>query len=235
MKTKSKFVLFSFFLIVLSVNLGMAQEDEKNKQEELTEDEKQFQKIDFYNFRGTNVVDVGIGGSTIFGNYEDTKFGFYYRLGYKRAISPSFLIGLSANGYNLSFTDVNQNLEFDQSLLSVDLNLEYLFIPTEFFTPLIYGGLGMNMNSDNDTSVMKAQFGFGFEYLIVEKLAFKLFYEYNYSFDDEAEILIADENNDKFMRIGIGVNYYFGGNKQKDKLKKNVKTIMNSNPIIPDN
>ena len=235
MTIKSKLFFLCILFSTLSTNLSVAQEENTNDQDELTEDEKEFLKLDFYNFRGTNVLDVGIGGSTLFGDYEDTSFGFYYRAGYKRALSPSFFMGLSANGYNLSYTDVDQNLEIDQSLLSVDLNLEYLFIPTERFTPLIYGGLGMNMDSESDVSAMKAQFGFGFEVLIVEKLAFKLFYEYNYSFDDEMEILIGDEANDKFMRIGIGVNYYFGGDKQKEKIQKNVKTIMNSNPIVPDN
>ena len=103
------------------------------------------------------------------------------------------------------------------------------------FTPLIYGGLGMSMDSETDVSAMKAQVGFGFEALIVEKLGFKIFYEYNYGFDDDTEVLVFDGKNDKFMRLGIGVNYYFGGTNQKEKIQKEVKTIKNSNPIIRDN
>ncbi|MCA0153613.1 porin family protein [Winogradskyella vincentii] len=225
MNTKSRLLFLSILFSVLSINSIIGQDDE----EQSSDDQKEFQKLDFYNFRGTNAIDVGIGGSTLFGDYEDASIGFYYRAGYKRALSPSIFAGLTANGFNFSYNDI------DQSLLSVDFNLEYLFIPTERFTPLIYGGLGMSMDSETDVSAMKAQVGFGFEALFVEKLGFKLFYEYNYGFDDDIEVLVFDGNNDKFMRFGIGVNYYFGGANQKEKIQKGMKTIKNSNPIIPDN
>lgn len=238
MISRSKLFFISILFSALFTNLIIAQEEEQtDQQSELTDEEKQFKKLDFYNYRGTNVIDLGVGGSTLFGDYEDSNFGFYYRAGYKRSISPSFYIGVTANGYNLAFTETEESPEIDLSLLSVDFNLEYLFIPTEYFSPFVYGGLGMNMNTDseNDTSTMKAQVGFGFEVLMVDKVAFKVFYEYNYSFDDEMEMLIGDASNDKFMRLGIGVNFYFGGEQQKQKVQKNVKTIMNSNPIIPNN
>ncbi|RCT56238.1 Curli production assembly/transport component CsgG [Winogradskyella sp. KYW1333] len=225
MNTKFRLLFFSILFSVLSINSILGQEDE----EQSSDDQKEFQKLDFYNLRGTNVVDVGIGGSTLFGDYEDTSIGFYYRAGYKRALSPSIFAGITANGFNFSYNDI------DQSLLSVDFNLEYLFIPNEMFTPLIYGGFGMSMDSETDVSAMKAQVGFGFEALIVEKLGFKIFYEYNYGFDDDTEVLVFDGKNDKFMRLGIGVNYYFGGTNQKEKIQKEVKTIKNSNPIIRDN
>jgi len=225
MNTKSRLLFFSILFSVLSINSILGQEDE----EQSSDDQKEFQKLDFYNLRGTNAIDVGIGGSTLFGDYEDTSIGFYYRAGYKRALSPSIFAGITANGFNFSYNDV------DQSLLSVDFNLEYLFIPNEMFTPLIYAGFGMSMDSETDVSAMKAQVGFGFEVLIVEKLGFKIFYEYNYGFDDDTEVLVFDGKNDKFMRLGIGVNYYFGGTNQKEKIQKEVKTIKNSNPIIRDN
>ena len=225
MNTKSRLLFFSILFSVLSINSILGQEDE----EQSSDDQKEFQKLDFYNLRGTNVVDAGIGGSTLFGDYEDTSIRFYYRAGYKRALSPSIFAGITANGFNFSYNDI------DQSLLSVDFNLEYLFIPNEMFTPLIYGGFGMSMDSETDVSAMKAQVGFGFEALIVEKLGFKIFYEYNYGFDDDTEVLVFDGKNDKFMRLGIGVNYYFGGTNQKEKIQKEVKTIKNSNPIIRDN
>jgi len=225
MNTKSRLLFFSILFSVLSINSILGQEDE----EQSSDDQKEFQKLDFYNLRGTNAIDVGIGGSTLFGDYEDTSIEFYYRAGYKRALSPSIFAGITANGFNFSYNDV------DQSLLSVDFNLEYLFIPNEMFTPLIYAGFGMSMDSETDVSAMKAQVGFGFEVLIVEKLGFKIFYEYNYGFDDDTEVLVFDGKNDKFMRLGIGVNYYFGGTNQKEKIQKEVKTIKNSNPIIRDN
>ena len=150
MNTKSRLLFLSILFSVLSINSIIGQEDE----EQSSDDQKEFQKLDFYNLRGTNAIDLGIGGSTLFGDYEDTSIGFYYRAGYKRALSPYIFAGLTANGFNFSYNDI------DQSLLSVDFNLEYLFIPTEMFTPLIYGGLGMSMDSETDVSAMKAQVGF---------------------------------------------------------------------------
>ena len=188
MISRSKLFYKSLLFSVLFTNLIIAQEELLTEvKSELSDEEKQFRKLNFYNYRGTNVFDLGLGVSTIFGDYKDSNFGFYYRAGYKRSISPSLYIGVTANGYNLAFTETEESSEMDLSLLSVDFNLEYLFIPTEYFSPFIYGGLGMNMNtdSDNDTNTMKAQVGFGFEVLIVDKVAFKVFYEYNYSFDDE--------------------------------------------------
>ena len=223
MNTKSRLLILSLLFSLTTITNLIAQE------EKVSEEEKDFQKLNFYDYRGTNVLDVGIGGSTLFGDYEDTSFGFYYRAGYKRSLTPHLFVGLSANGYDLSYEDI------EQSLLSVDFNLEYLFMPTETFTPLVYGGLGMNMDSETDVNAMKAQIGFGFEVILDNNFGFKLFYEYNYGVDDDNEVLIADGANDKFMRLGIGLNYYFGGAQQRDKVQKGIKTIRNSNPIIPDN
>ena len=103
MNTKSRLLFFSILFSVLSINSILGQEDE----EQSSDDQKEFQKLDFYNLRGTNVVDAGIGGSTLFGDYEDTSIGFYYRAGYKRALSPSIFAGITANGFNFSYNDID--------------------------------------------------------------------------------------------------------------------------------
>jgi hypothetical protein len=38
-----------------------------------------------------------------------------------------------------------------------------------------------------------------------------------------------------YWRVLLGMNFYFGGENRKEKLLKGQPTIINSNPIIPDN
>lgn len=181
--------------------------------------------LKFFDLRGTNVADVGLGGSTLFGDYENKDFGFYYRLGYKRFITPNIFLGLTANGYTISAEDT------DFSLMSFDFSMEVLVLPYDRFSPIVYGGFGINTSNDVDASAVKTQIGIGVEYIVMDQLGVKLYYEYNYSFEDEVLPLIVDDRNDKFLRFGVGVNYYFGGTKERAKKTEEMETIINSNLI----
>lgn len=181
------------------------------------------QSAKFFDYRGTNVIDFGIGGTTVIGDYENKDFGFYYSLGYKRFLTPHLFLGLIANGYNISA----EEMDFD--LFSIDFNLELLLLPYDRVSPYVYGGFGINTSSDVDANAIKTQLGIGVEYIVMDRLGIKMYYEYNYSFEDDEEFLIVDERNDKFLRFGIGLNYYFGGGKERQKRLKEEKTIINSN------
>ena len=221
MITKSKQLLIVAVLALFCCNTVTSQEQNK--------EQDQSNKLRFYDYRGTNAIDAGLGASKINGDFDNTDFGFYFRIGYKRSLTPNLFLGLTANSYSLQFDEI------EQDLLSFDFNIEYLILPYDRFSPYLYGGFGVNTSSDADTNAVKTQFGVGVEYIVTDGLGLKLYYEYNYSYDKEMDFLIGDMENDAFMRIGIGVNYYFGGTEQKDKLDKEIKTIINSNPIVPDN
>ena len=47
----------------------------------------------------------------------------------------------------------------------------------------------------------------------------------------EESPIIQEENNISFLRLGLGLNLYFGGQKAKDKLLEDVDTVIKSNTI----
>ena len=54
---------------------------------------------------------------------------------------------------------------------------------------------------------------------------------FNYVFSKEESPIIQEENNISFLRLGLGLNLYFGGQKAKDKLLEDVDTVIKSNTI----
>jgi curli production assembly/transport component CsgG len=208
----AKFFWFALTLCVASVQA-------QREQDSLRVDNS----FKFFDLRGTNVADLGLGGSTLFGDYEDKSFGFYYRVGYKRYITPNIFVGLTANGYTIGAEDTDFNL------MSFDFSMELLLLPYDRFSPIVYGGFGINTSSDVDANAVKTQIGIGVEYMVVEQVGIKLYYEYNYSFEDELQPLIVDDRNDKFLRFGLGLNFYFGGTQEREKRVQEMETIINSN------
>ena len=71
----------------------------------------------------------------------------------------------------------------------------------------------------------------GIEYIVMDGLGLKFFGEYNYVFSDELNGLIVGESNDTFLRMGLGINLYFGGNMQKQKLLSYLDTVIKSNLV----
>ncbi len=53
--------------------------------------------------------------------------------------------------------------------------------------------------------------------ILCGRFGLKVFGEYNYDFGDELDGLILGDSNVSFYRLGVGFNFYFGGEKQKQK------------------
>ena len=191
-----------------------------------SENKKLYKKLDFYEIRGTNAIDAAIGSAVVNGDLPNPMFDVYFRVGFKHHITSHLNINFSYNKYNIAFEDI-----YNEGFMSFDLNLEYLIIPYERFTPYLYGGYGYNAANYFETNSAKAQGGLGIEIVPVEGLGVKLYGEYNYSFTDELDGLIVGESDDTFWRIGLGVNIYFGGKKRKERLLSSIETIINSNLI----
>lgn len=59
-----------------------------------------------------------------------------------------------------------------------------------------------------------------------------LFIEYIFILDDNLDGLVNGDSNDTFIRIGLGLHFYFGDAKKQAKILKNVPTVIKSNLII---
>lgn len=184
----------------------------------------------FFDYRGSNAIDLAGGASIVNGDYPDSEFDFYFRVGYKRHITSHININISFNKYNVAVKDV-----YNEGYLSFDLNLEMLFSPYTKFSPYMYAGSGYNASNYFERTATKVQGGFGLEFIIGTDVGLKLFGEYNYMLTDELDGRIEGKADDVLLHMGLGLHIYFGGNKKKEKLRRKMKTVINSNLIIPYN
>lgn len=213
-----------FVLVLLPSLFLSAQDVEESK--ELTD----FDRLVFYDFRGTNAFDVSGGLASINGDYEDSEFKFQFKVGYKHFLSNFLNLGLSFGSFKLANTDI-----FEDQYSSVDLNLEFILLPYDRISPIVYGGYGIVIPKDIDITAGKVQLGVGLEFIVYDGLGIKLYGEYNYTTSDELDGFIGDSGNDSFLRFGLGLNMYFGGEEQRNKLLDNQDTVIKSNQILIDN
>lgn len=185
------------------------------------------QKIEFYDLRGTNAVDFGVGTSVINGDLVDPKFEFYFHVGYKRYIFPHLNINIGYNKFNLAYAD-----GYNEGFMSFDLNLESTLLPNSRFSPFIFVGGGYNASNYFESTATKFQGGGGIEYIVTEGLGIKLYADYNYVMSDELDGLVAGDSDDTYFRIGFGMNFYFGGHHKKAKIDKSQPSVIDSNQII---
>lgn len=193
-----------------------------------SKDESNFYKSIFYDYRGSNTVDVALGSSVINGDLPNPIFEIYSHIGYKRFLFPHLNINVSYNKFNLAYKDI-----YNEGYMSFDLNMEFLMLPYQKFTPYVFFGGGYNASNYFNETAFKAQGGIGIEQILADRLGVKLFADYNYVFTDELDRVVFGDSDDVYWRIGLGLNFYFGGNQKKEKLLEGIPTIINSNPIIP--
>ncbi len=233
------FRCFLLWIIIASfVNFSFSQDQNESKEAEVNDFEDttfkeeakaKFETLVFFDYRGTNALETALGASSLIGDVESSEFGFYFKIGYKRSVLDNLFLGVAFNKYDLLYNDIEQNL------ISFDLNIEFLALPYKRISPFVYGGFGYNALDDFEVNAVKVQGGIGVEYIVMDGLGIKLFGEYNYSLDDEMEFLINDQEDDSFLRVGLGVNFYFGGYKERQKRLNDIPTQIKSNPIVPYN
>ncbi|NRD19556.1 Curli production assembly/transport component CsgG [Winogradskyella eckloniae] len=187
-------------------------------------------KYAFYDFRGANAIDLAAGSTFIDGDYTEYALESYFRLGYKCIISSHLNVNFIFNKYNIAVKDV-----YNQGFMSYDLNLELLLTPYTKCTPYVYAGGGYNTANSFESASTKAQAGLGIEYIVTSNIGLKLFGEYNYTFTDALDGLVEGTTDDMLLRVGLGLHIYFGGNKKKEMYQRKLKTVINSNLIIPYN
>jgi len=187
----------------------------------------------FRNNRRTNsAVHASIGSAIINGDYVNPKYEFSTKLGYKRFFNPYFDVNFNFNKFNLA----NKEL-VNEGYMSLDANLEYVVLPFDRLTPLIYAGGGSNISNYFKQVAPKVQAGLGLEYLLSDAIGFTIYGENNYVFADDLDNLIAGKRDDMYWRIGVGVNIYLGksNSKFKDKQDAEKRKRKERNKIRRDN
>lgn len=191
----------------------------------------QIEKEDFFIYRGYNVAEGAFGSSVINGDYADPLFEIFFRVGYKRYIIPYLNVNFTYNKFNLAAKDT-----YNEGFMSFDINVETTLMPYNRFSPHIYIGGGLNAANYFKQSDPKLQAGVALEYIASDMIGLKIFSDYNHVFSDLVDGKELGEANDVYWRMGLGVNFYFGGKQQvRTRTTKGEQTIINSSPIIQKN
>lgn len=120
-----------------------------------------------------------------------------------------------SDAFNVNFSIGYQQLgakkNFRSEFLNFDLDLEYLVLPFNEFSPFLYGGIGLinNTKGVDKRLKFKTQFGGGLEYLISPNIGFRGFGAYHIGVDDDWDRLVSGKRDDHFLQIGFGIHYYF--------------------------
>lgn len=183
-------------------------------------------KASFFDFRGSNILDLGIGTSVPNNDFDNPLFEMYFKAGYKRYLTSHIFLSIDYHKFNLA----NENIA-NNGFMSFDINVHAMLLPYQKLSPFLFIGSGFTASNYFEDTFQKLQVGTGIEYMIIEKVGVTLFSDFNYMIDDTLDGLEAGDSNDTFFRLGFGVNFYFGGSAKKDEIMRNVPTVIKSNPI----
>lgn len=159
--------------------------------------------------RGKIGFEATGGVACIAGDYPSPIIEPMYRGALKYFLTPNLDLSGSANVFRLGNKGITET-----GYSSIDLNLEFLVLPYDVFTPYVFVGGGANFQSKFTNISTKVQYGLGLEYLVSNNLGLKLYGEHNLNFSDNLDHLISGVRNDYYWRVGFGVSFYFN---QKNK------------------
>ncbi len=142
------------------------------------------------------------------GDYTGSRTTFGGKIGYKRFLTDHLNAELNGGVVTMENTGI-----LKRSGITSEFNLEYLMMPRYKFSPFIYAGAGMMMLPDDVR--YKAQLGGGLEYLMSRSLAVRLMTQYDLGFTDDWDGIAQGSRNDHGVRVGVGLNLYFGNKKIK--------------------
>ncbi len=193
-----------------------------NKEKEEAVDRKIYDRM-FKEKRGKNVLEFSTGGTYFQSDYPTPKFEMMpISGGFKRYLSPHFNLGVNYAKYNLANKNV-PGYQTTYGFMSLDLKAEFTLLPYDDFTPYFYASVGTNIANYAITVDPKVAYGVGLEYLVSDKLGFKLYGGYDMVFSDKLDGVVAGKRDDNFFRFGVGVNLYLFNKRQrkfKDKKPK---------------
>jgi len=172
--------------------------------------------------REKHVLSFSTFGNSFDGDYANSDINYDgLQIEYKYHIENSnFTIGARTSTFTLS----NEPL-FKELYFSSEVNLEYIFLPKDKISPIIYIGAG-GLYKDFKHYDFKLHAGVGLEYLLSKKIGLKCFVEKNMMNTDLIDLKKAGKQNDGYYKFGIGLNFYFGDfGKSKTKKTNHENTI----------
>lgn len=170
--------------------------------------------------RGKDAITGALGISLIDGDLPNAQPEFNAKIGYKRFLNQHLNVGFTFNKYNIE----NKGI-INEGFMSFDLNLEYNILPSDNFTPFLFGGVSTNASNDFKAVDPKLQFGAGLEYLVKDNLGIYVYGEHNTIFSDVIDGIEAGKRDDMLYRFGLGVNFYLTNPKTKFNERKELERI----------
>lgn len=115
-------------------------------------------------------------------------------------------------GASFGFQNLGNPKYFKAQFTSLEVDLEYLMLPFNNFTPYLAvgGGTMKNITTNTDKIQFKAQAAVGVEYLISPIVGLRAFTRYHIGFDDDWDQMEWGKRNDHFLQYGIGLQVYLG-------------------------
>jgi len=123
---------------------------------------------------------------------------------------------LFSDYFNLSLSYGYQNLGspkyFKSQFTSAEVDMEYLMLPFNNFTPYFSAGIGSikDIKTDDKKLQFKTQVGAGLELLVAKNVGIRGFAKYHMGFNDDWDNMVSGKRDDHFLQYGIGLQVYLG-------------------------
>ncbi|MCH9661956.1 MAG: hypothetical protein K0U54_13715 [Bacteroidetes bacterium] len=152
--------------------------------------------------------------NSVSGDYLKKPLSYGGSVGYSYKITDHLDIAA-----NVSYQKLQSGLTYEKDMVGTDVNLEFLILPYDNFTPYAYIGLGalFDLEEEGPTAQFpkiedqfKAQLGIGLSFLVSDRIALKGFLESNILFSDELDNVVSGKRDDYYYNFGVGLNYFFG-------------------------
>jgi curli biogenesis system outer membrane secretion channel CsgG len=153
--------------------------------------------------RGKFGFEIDGGSTYIDGDYVNPTPKPFVKLGAKYFFTPYFDI----NG-SFSVLRAGNKDKLDVGYGSIDINLDFVILPYDSFSPFVYVGTGTFFNSAYENINTKVQAGLGLEYLVTNNFGFKFYTEFNLTFTDNLDYIKAGVRDDYYYCFGLGMSYY---------------------------
>lgn len=158
------------------------------------------------NRRATFSVGGSLTANSLRGDYPYSSMLFGASGNFKYAFSDYFNANISFGYQNLG-----SEKHFKSQFTSLDVDLEYLMLPFNKFSPYFTAGMGtMDEINNNKVIQYKTQLGGGLEYLVSPSVGIRVFGKYHMGFNDDWDHMISGRRDDHFLQIGLGIQVYLG-------------------------